>query len=53
MTSELQLHDTQQDSSEDLIDNAVVKTLSTGGDVFLLNKEEMPADSCIAAIMRY
>ncbi|MFN2459035.1 MAG: hypothetical protein ABR502_12610 [Chitinophagaceae bacterium] len=51
--NELKFHDKQKAESEDLIDNAVVKTLATGGEVFLLEKEKMPADSVIAAIMRY
>jgi hypothetical protein len=53
MANQLQLHGEQQADSEDLIDHAVVKTLSTGGEVFLLNQALMPAESCIAAIMRY
>jgi hypothetical protein len=53
MSNEIKLHETQQEDSEDLIDNAVVKTLATGGDVFVLEKEKMPADSTIAAIFRY
>ena len=53
MANELQMHETQQEGSEDLIDNAVVKTLATGGEVFLLDKEQMPAESPIAALMRY
>lgn len=53
MANELKLDTEQQDGSEDLIDNAVVKTLAAGGEVFLLDKESMPADSSIAALMRY
>jgi hypothetical protein len=53
MLSELQIHDSQQPESEDLIDNAVVRTLSTGGEVFLLDKEKMPVDGCLAALLRY
>ena len=53
MSSELQLHDMQMETSEHLIDNAVVKTLATGGEVFLLNRDQMPMGSEIAAIMRY
>jgi hypothetical protein len=53
MSNELTLHDTQEKTSEDLVDNAVVNTLLNGGDVFLLEKEKMPADSAIAAIFRY
>jgi hypothetical protein len=53
MANELKMHGGADDGGEDLIDNAVVKTLATGGEVFLLEKEEMPADSAIAAIFRY
>jgi len=53
MTNELKFHDTANESGEDLIDNAVVKTLATGGEVFLLEKEKMPAESQLAAIMRF
>lgn len=53
MANELKFHDTPDEDGEDLIDNAVVKTLATGGEVFLLDKEQMPADSQLAALMRY
>ncbi|MDB5191130.1 MAG: hypothetical protein JWQ96_693 [Segetibacter sp.] len=53
MANEIKMHGSPDDGGEDLIDNAVVKTLSTGGEVFLLSKEEMPDDSPIAAIFRY
>lgn len=51
--NELKLHDDQQAESEDLIDNAVIKTILTGGEVYLLEKEQMPADTPVAAILRY
>ncbi len=53
MNNQLTIHDIQQADSEDLLDNAVVKTLATGGEVYLLDKEEMPADSAVAALFRY
>lgn len=53
MTNELVFHDTPDEDGEDLIDNAVVKTLANGGEVFLLEKERMPADCQAAALMRY
>lgn len=53
MANELQVHETEQEGSEDLIDNAVVKTLQTGGEVYLLEKDQMPADAPLAAILRY
>lgn len=53
MANELVFHDTPDEDGEDLIDNAVVKTLANGGEVFLLEKEKMPADCQVAAIMRF
>jgi hypothetical protein len=53
MAYELVFHDTPDEGGEDLIDNAVEKTLANGGEVFLLEKEKMPADCQIAALMRF
>jgi hypothetical protein len=53
MNAKLDLHSSPNDGGDDLVDNAVEKTLLTGGEVFILDKEEMPADSEIAAIFRY
>jgi release factor family 7 len=40
-------------NAQDLIDNTVVKTLVNGGEVFLLERNKMPAGSSLAAIFRY
>lgn len=53
MANILEVHQSEQETSEHLIDNAVVKTLQTGGDVYLLEKDKMPADAPLAAILRY
>ncbi|MES2645619.1 MAG: hypothetical protein V4717_02000 [Bacteroidota bacterium] len=53
MGNELNIHAAPETGSEDLIDHAVVKTLATGGEVFLLQKEAMPAAGSLAAILRY
>lgn len=53
MANELVFHNTPDEDGEDLIDNAVVKTIANGGEVFLLDKEKMPADCQIAAFMRF
>lgn len=53
MANELVFHDTPDEDGEDLIDNAVVKTLANGGEVFLLEKEKMPVDCQVAALMRF
>jgi hypothetical protein len=52
-TSELNLQETESEDSKDLLDQALIKTVMTGGEVFVLNAEEMPADSVAAAIFRY
>jgi len=53
MANELTLHDGPDEGGQDLINNAVVKTLTNGGEVFLLEKERMPADIPLAAILRF
>lgn len=53
MENKLRFHDSAAEGGEDLIDNAVVKTLSNGGEVFLLDKEQMPEGAQIAAILRF
>lgn len=52
-TNELTLHDTMQDDDECLLDKAAIKTIKNGGEVFILEKTQMPADSKMAAIMRF
>lgn len=51
--NELLFHDSQDTGGDDLLDNAVEKTILMGGEVFILDKEQMPVDSQLAAIMRY
>jgi hypothetical protein len=53
MANELQVHESEQEGSEHLIDNVVVRTLQTGGEVYVLDKAYMPAEAPLAAIMRY
>ncbi|HYW34196.1 MAG TPA: hypothetical protein VE868_02210 [Balneolaceae bacterium] len=43
----------QQNGEHDLINMAAIKTLMQGGDVYALNKEDMPQKKSIAAIFRY
>lgn len=43
----------QQNGEHDLINAAAIKTLTQGGDVYALHKDEMPQQSSIAAIFRY
>lgn len=42
-----------QNGEHDLINMAAIKTLTQGGDVYALDKENMPNGSSIAAIFRY
>jgi hypothetical protein len=53
MTNELKFHDEPGNTGEDLLDHAVEKTLANGGEVFLLEREKMPAETQLAAIMRF
>lgn len=53
MNNVLTIHETQQEGDECLIDKTVIKTLLTGGDVFMVSQERMPAPSKVAALMRY
>jgi hypothetical protein len=51
--NELTIHDVQQEGDECLVDKAIIKTLLTGGEVYVLTKDRMPANSKIASVMRY
>lgn len=53
MENILNLHDEKEEGDECLVDKAVIKTILNGGDVHFISKEDMPADSPVAALMRY
>ncbi|MET3879093.1 hypothetical protein [Chitinophaga sp. OAE865] len=53
MSNTLQVDDGMTGDNEDLLNKAVIKTITNGGQVFTVEKEEMPADSPVAALMRY
>ncbi|MDQ6812834.1 MAG: hypothetical protein M3040_03715, partial [Bacteroidota bacterium] len=53
MSNQLEFHTEPGTTNEDLLDNAVEKTLANGGEVFLLEKERMPVETQLAAVMRY
>jgi hypothetical protein len=53
MKNELTIHETKQEGDECLVDKAILRTILNGGEVHILDKEDMPADSKIAALMRY
>lgn len=52
-TGELLFDEGEKDNSENLLDMAVIKTLGNNGEVFLMDREEMPVASPIAAVFRY
>lgn len=47
------LSDEKKNGEHDLINLAAIKTITQGGDVYALNKDEMPDNTSIAAIFRY
>jgi Bacterial archaeo-eukaryotic release factor family 7 len=49
----LKIHEQQMDGDEDLVDKAIIRTILNGGEVHLIDKNDMPADSQMAAILRY
>lgn len=53
MNNKLVVHETRQEGDEDLIDKTIAKTIMNAGEVHRLPKDRMPADSSIAALMRY
>jgi hypothetical protein len=53
MENKLHLLDTTAEGAQDLVDNAVVKTLLNGGEVFLLDQDKMPTQGPLAAVFRY
>jgi hypothetical protein len=52
-TDHPEIQDQQLNGNTCLINKAVVKTILNGGDVHVLEREKMPAESKIAAFMRY
>ncbi len=49
----LVIHKDYKMNDDSLLDKAILKTIMNGGDVFILEKNEMPIASIIAAVMRY
>ncbi len=52
-SNELVIHEEQQEGDTCLINQAALKTLKNGGAVHVLEQERMPADSKVAAFMRF
>lgn len=49
----LEVHASESAADDDLIDKTILKTLLSGGRVFMLDENEMPVRRMMAAIMRY
>jgi hypothetical protein len=47
------ISDERENGDEDLLNKAVIKTILNGGEVHVLDKEDMPACATIAALLRY
>lgn len=52
-TNKLDIHEQPLNGDTCLMNKAAVKTILNGGDVHVVEKEKMPAESKIAAFMRY
>ncbi len=52
-TNELVIHEEMQEGDTCLLNKAAIKTLKNGGAVHVLEQERMPADSKVAAFMRF
>jgi hypothetical protein len=53
VNNKLTVHATQEKGDECLLDKAIIRTLRTGGEVFILTEDKMPGRSQLAALMRY
>lgn len=49
----VELHDAERPGDEDVLDWATLKTLQTSGRVLVVNREQIPGDGPLAAILRY
>ncbi|MFP4316025.1 MAG: hypothetical protein ACOC24_02125 [Desulfovibrionales bacterium] len=52
-THTAELVDSEEESSEDLLDTAALQTLFTGGKVYAVQPESVPGASPVAAVFRY
>ncbi len=54
LNNKLDIHESQQQGDEDLIDKAIIRTILNAGEVHILENSEMPVPGAsIAALMRY
>jgi hypothetical protein len=51
--NKLTIEEKEKEGTEDLIDKAIIKTIQNGGDVFMLDAEQMPVQGELAAVLRY
>ena len=51
--NQIEIHQDRQEGDECLLNQAAAKTYINGGEVFLLEKEQMPKESIIAALLRF
>ena len=51
--NQVDIHDQKQAGDECLLNQAAVQTISNGGTVYVLEKDQMPKDSIIAATFRF
>lgn len=49
----LEVHASESTDDDDLIDKTILKTLLSGGKVFMLDESEMPVRRMMVAVMRY
>jgi hypothetical protein len=52
-TSRVAVHPTRQAGDEDLVNLAATQTLLSGGTVYCVAPDRMPADAPLAAVFRY
>ncbi len=52
-SKEINIHQSQEPGDEDLLDRAVLETLTTGGEVFTVSTEKVPSRGYVAALLRY
>lgn len=52
-TNDLEIHEDQLADDEDLLNKTILKTLLLGGQVHMVNQQQLPGDQQIAAVMRY
>jgi len=52
-TNEVDVHQDAEAGDNDLLDTAAVQTLLNGGTVYAVQREQMPAETYLAAVLRY